>query len=117
MDVKKNPVSKEHWAWIKLRVLAAGFPSWKPLAEKHGYTKAAFSMTRCYAFPSIEKIIAETIGITPQALFPNRYRKDGRPIGRNYPRVVRLSERKKICNGKNKKTVLHEKEGERGGLV
>jgi len=109
MDVKRNPVSKQHWAWIKLRLIAAGFPDWKSLAEKYHYTRSAFTLTKSYAFPNIEKIIAETIGMTPQELFPNRYTSEGKPIGRNYPREVRLSERKKIRNGKDLKRNSHEK--------
>jgi len=103
MDIKRNPVSKEHWAWIKLQLTKAGFPEWKPLAEKHQYTTSAFSITRCYAFPNIEKIIAETIGIAAEDLFPNRYAADGRPLGRVYPRGIRLTERKKICKGKDRR--------------
>ena len=108
MAVKRNPVSKKHWAWIRIRLIDAGFPNWKVLADKHGYTKSSFSLTRCYAFPNVEKIIAETIGMTPQDIFPNRYNEDGSPIGRNYPRDVRLSERSKICNGKDKGRNNHE---------
>jgi len=111
MDVKPNPIPKELWAWIKLRLMAAGFPTWKPLAEKYQYTTAAFSITRCYAFPNIEKIIAGTLGMTPQALFPNRYMADGKPVGRNYPREMRLTERKKICNGKDEGEIRHEDQG------
>jgi lambda repressor-like predicted transcriptional regulator len=95
MDVKRNPISREHWAWIRLRLAEVGFPKWKPLAEKHQYTTSAFSITRCYAFPNIEKIIAETIGLAPQDVFPSRYMKDGKPIGRNYPRENRKT-RKEI---------------------
>lgn len=102
MDVKKNPISNELWSWIKYRLTLTGYPTLKSLATKHNYSKEAFTLVKNYAFPNTEKIIAETIGMTPQDLFQNRYTEDGKPIGRNYPREIRLSERKKIRNGKNK---------------
>ena len=102
MDVQKNPISNELWSWIKYRLTQAGYPTLKSLAADHDYSKEAFAIVKNYAFPNIEKIIAETLGMTPQDLFRNRYTEDGTPIGRNYPREIRLSERKKIRNVKNK---------------
>jgi lambda repressor-like predicted transcriptional regulator len=107
MDIKKNPISKDHWAWIKYRLTQVGFPTWPSLACKHKYSISAFTLVKNYPFPNVEKIIAETIVMTPQDLFQNRYTADGRPIGRNYPREIRLSERKKIRNGKNKRGNNH----------
>ena len=99
MDVKKNPIPNECWSWIKYRLTISGYPTLKALAAKHNYSKESFVIVKNYAFPNVEKIIAETIGMTPQNLFPNRYTIDGLPIGRKYPRE-RLSERKRKRNVK-----------------
>jgi len=103
MDVRKNPISNELWSWIRYRLIQAGCPTLKSLAAKHNYSKESFLIVKNYAFPNVEKIISETIGMAPQDLFQNRYTSDGKPIGRNYPRQIRLSERQKIRNGKNKR--------------
>jgi Ner family transcriptional regulator len=105
MDIKKNPIPNEIWSWIKYRLTRAGYPTWPSLAAKHNYSVSAFTLVKNYAFPNVEKIIAETIGMTPQNLFPDRYTADGRPIGRTYPREIRLTERKKIRNEKDESRV------------
>lgn len=107
MDVKKNPISNEHWSWIKYRMIQAGYPTLKSLAPKYNYSISAFTLVKNYAFPNVEKIIADIIGMPAQDIFPNRYSIDGKPIGRNYPREIRLSERKKIRNEKNKRGNNH----------
>lgn len=109
MDVKKNPISNELWSWIKYRLTIFGYPTLKALATKHNYSKESFVIVKNYAFPNVEKIIAETIGMTPQNLFPNRYASNGQPIGRNYPREIRLSERKKNRNGKDESRVSNKR--------
>lgn len=110
MDVKKKPLSNEYWLWIKYRLAQVGYRTWLSLAVKHKYHVSAFTLVKNYAFPNVEKIIANTIGMTPQDLFPNRYSVDGTPIGRKYPRDVRLSDRKKIRNGKDKRGKNHKEQ-------
>ena len=106
-NIKQNPVSEELWSWIHHRIKTKGF-NWITLAEKHGCHPSTIKTAKDYAYPRIEKIIAEAIGMTPQALFPNRYTSDGKPIGRNYPRDRRLTRKKTICNGKDEKENCHE---------
>ena len=105
MNIKKTPISDELWSWIKYRLTQVGHPTWPSLARKHNYSITAFTLVKNYAFPNVEKIIAETIGMTPQDLFPNRYMSNGLPIGRKYPRGKRLAERKKNRNGKDESRV------------
>ena len=107
MDIKKNPISNEHWSWIRYRLTQAGYPTWPSLAAKHNYSVSSFTIVKNYAFPNTEKIIAETIGMTPQDLFQDRYSSDGKPIGRNYPRDIRLTDRKKNHNKKDKQGNNH----------
>jgi lambda repressor-like predicted transcriptional regulator len=107
MNIKKNPVSNELWSWIKYRLTQAGYPTLKSLAPKYNYSKTAFTLVKNYAFPNVEKIIADIIGMPAQDIFLNRYFSDGKPIGRTYPREIRLSERKQIRNGKNKRGNNH----------
>jgi len=84
-NIEKNTVPKERWLWIRNRIELKGL-SLASIARDHGYHKSAVGLARDYRYPAIEKIIADTIGLTPQDLFPSRYSADGQPIGRNYPR-------------------------------
>ena len=98
-NVKKMPILREHWLWIRNRIELKGL-SLVSIAKDHGYNVRAITLVKDYRYPAIEKIIADTLGYTPQDLFQDRYTPDGEPLGRRYPREIRLTERKKICNGK-----------------
>lgn len=93
-NIEKNTVPKERWLWIRNRIELKGL-SLANIARDHGYHKSAVGLARDYRYPAIEKIIADTLGLTPQDLFPNRYTTDGKPLGRNYPRDHR-KKRKEI---------------------
>jgi Ner family transcriptional regulator len=43
------------------------------LSAKHGLTKSAVSVALCKRWPSVEKIIAEAIGIPAHRIWPSRY--------------------------------------------
>ena len=94
-SVKKEPLAREHWLWIRNQIELKGL-SLDSIATAHGYHKSAVGLARDYRYPAIEKIIADIIGLTPQDLFPDRYTADGKPIGRNYPRD-RRKKRKEIA--------------------
>ncbi|MGA2525931.1 MAG: helix-turn-helix domain-containing protein [Smithellaceae bacterium] len=104
MRIKKNPVSIELWSWIKHRLLTEGYPSFRALGKAYRYSDGAFKNVKNYAYPKIEKIIADIVGMKPQDLFSNRYDVNGKPIGRNYPRSRRITKRKSICNIKTKRS-------------
>lgn len=84
-NIRRNPVSEDLWLWIHNRIRAKGF-TWVTLAQKYGCKPATIQCAKYYAYPRIEKIFADELGIAPQDIFPNRYTAEGKPIGRNYPR-------------------------------
>ncbi|MFH1857319.1 MAG: helix-turn-helix domain-containing protein [Candidatus Omnitrophota bacterium] len=92
--LKKEPLSLKQWLWIRNRIELQGL-SLASIARDHGYHKSAVGLARDYRYPAIEKIIADTLGLTPQDLFPDRYTSDGKPLGRSYPRD-RRKRRKEI---------------------
>ncbi|MGV8059688.1 MAG: transcriptional regulator [Smithellaceae bacterium] len=102
MNIKKNPVSNDLWSLIKHRLLINGYPTFRALGAAYGYSDGAFKNVKNYAFPMAEKIIADILGVEPQDIFPTRYKPDGKPIGREYPRGRRIAKRKIICNRKDK---------------
>ena len=61
------------------------------LSQSHGYNPDALRNALTRPWPKAEAIIAECLGVTPQAIWPTRYRPDGLPksgrgergIGRN----------------------------------
>lgn len=110
MSNKKIPLSNEFWSWIKYQLAIKGYPSFRALGKAYKYSDGAFKNVKNYACPANEKIIADIIGMTPQTLFPNRYSVNGKSIVRDYPCVQRLSERKKLINGKDSEANRHETE-------
>lgn len=89
-NVKKEPLSRTHWLWIRNQIELKGL-SLSGIARAHGYHKSAAGLVRDYRYPFFEKIIAEILGCDPQDIFLDRYTPDGKPIGRNYPRDRRRS--------------------------
>jgi lambda repressor-like predicted transcriptional regulator len=95
-----DPLSNDHWSWIRSLLVAKGYNSFRALGAAFGYSDGAFKNLKNYTFPATEKIVAGILGLEPQDVFPNRYKPDGSPIGRNYPRDHRITKRKIIRNGK-----------------
>jgi len=95
-SVKKEPLSRDRWLWIRNRIELKGL-SLASISRNHGYHISAAGLVRDYRYPAIEKIIADILGLPPQDLFPDRYTADGKPLGRNYPRD-RRKKRKEIAH-------------------
>ena len=76
---KKDPTD-----WTPVRVVfelhTAGW-SLRELGLKHSYKSNALGTALHRRYPKGEAIIAETLGISPELIWPSRY-EDGLPIGR-----------------------------------
>lgn len=73
-------------------------PDWHPAdvlaaLKKRGLTLAGLSTANGYhataagkalkrSWPAVERLIADALGVTPQAIWPSRYASDGTPRGR-----------------------------------
>lgn len=98
----KKPAPKDwHKADIKAAVEKAGH-TLRGLSKKHGLSHAYFGESLHRPIPKAQAILAETIGLPPQKIWPSRYEKDGTPKtglygksqanGRDYlPRIVQKS--------------------------
>lgn len=101
-NVKKEPLSRQHWLWVRNQLGLKGL-SLASISKAHGYHKSAAGLVRDYRYPFFEKVIAKILDLTPQDLFPSRYAVDGKPIGRNYTLTkmgLKSMEKRRNCNEK-----------------
>lgn len=68
-----------HNADIKAALEKAGWTLSK-LAAAHGYARSTLCAPLKMAWPKGERIIATTLGTTPQTIWPSRYDDAGAPI-------------------------------------
>ena len=77
---------------------AAATADWHPAdvlaaLKKRGHSLAGLSVAKGYhptaagkalrkSWPAMERILAEAIGVVPQAIWPSRYDADGHPVSR-----------------------------------
>ena len=83
MDIDKKTSDLFHdeskrRAWI-IYQLALKDESLASIAREAGVSRQAIWQALVKPYPRAERIIAESLGLTPQALFPERYNGDGLP--------------------------------------
>lgn len=66
---KKAP---DRRAWIKYQLELKGW-SLSALSKKHGYTRSAVQQALDRPYPKVEKIVASTLGMSVEQLWPERY--------------------------------------------
>lgn len=74
-----------HNADIKAALEKTGWTLSK-LAAAHGYARSTLCVPLKRAWPKGERIIATTLGTTPQTIWPSRYNEDGTPISGRHMR-------------------------------
>ena len=85
-----------HKADIKCALEKRGY-TFAKLSRLNGYGSTSMQMILYKPWPRAERIVAETIGVAPQTIWPSRYHEDGRPksernsrgIGRYKPKASR----------------------------
>ena len=70
-----------HPEQIKAAVRMRG-PSLDALSRNHGYERSACRYALRRPWPAVEKIIADALGLSPQAIWPSRYDAKGLPLTR-----------------------------------
>lgn len=79
VDSPKKPAPTDwHPADIKAALERRGW-SLRRLSTRHDYQPGSLRYALRLAWPRAEKIIAKAIGVTPQEIWPSRYRADGEP--------------------------------------
>lgn len=81
-DIPKEPGQRREW--IKYQLRLKGY-SLAKLSLEYGTYRDAVVQALKVPVPKWEKIVAATLGLRPQDLWPERYREDGRP-NRHSPR-------------------------------
>jgi Ner family transcriptional regulator len=69
-EVPKNPAERRAWILYRLRLRGLSF---RQLARETGVSQQAMSAACMAPNIHLEPVIAEAIGLTPQALFPERW--------------------------------------------
>lgn len=75
-----DPIKRR--AWVKYQIHLQG-RSMAEIAADAGVDRRSLYTAFCRPYPRMEKVIADTVGLSPQVLFPDRYDADGLP---NRPR-------------------------------
>ncbi len=87
-------------AWVIYQVSIQG-RSLAAVARGAGVKKQTLYRAFDIPYPRMEKAIADAVGVTPQALFPERYDEDGLPNRRmGRPRNFTAQEAKNITRGR-----------------
>jgi Ner family transcriptional regulator len=75
---KKPALQDWHKADVKAAIEKAG-QTLRGLSKLHGVSSAYFAEALHRPIPRAQAILAEVIGVQPQAIWPSRYEKDGAP--------------------------------------
>lgn len=75
-DPANNYLRRRAWVQYQLLLLGRNLAS---IAKELGVHRKQPAIALVKPYPKMEKAIADTIGITPQELFPERYDADGLP--------------------------------------
>lgn len=67
-----------HHADVLCALKKAGW-TLRQLSVHHGYAPGTLRHALVRPWPRAERLIADALGITPQTIWPSRYRRDGRP--------------------------------------
>ncbi len=77
-----------HPEQVKAAIRMGGLPL-DELSRRNGYHRSACRRALKFAWPAVEKIIADALGLTPQAIWPSRYDAKGKPLTRRNSRSAR----------------------------
>lgn len=99
---KASPAKDWHKADIKAALAKVGW-SLNQLGLVHGYNcKSALARALHAPYPRAERIIAEAIGVKPEAIWPSRYDANGesnRPRGRTPMRPAAYAHKGSTATG------------------
>lgn len=78
-EIPDDPVQRNEWIKFQLRMRGS---SLSKLARRLGVTRQAVRNALSAPYPRMERVIADELGLPPQAIWPERYerrRAGGRP--------------------------------------
>ena len=71
--IPADPVQRNEWIKFQLRVRGS---SLSELARSLGVTRQAVRNALSSRYPRMERVIAAEIGLAPEVIWPERYRRD-----------------------------------------
>jgi Ner family transcriptional regulator len=94
-DSPKKPAFGEDWhpAEVVCALRLKGKTTLRRLSRQHHYHPGAAGRALRNAWPKMERLIAEAIGVTPQTIWPSRYNADGSPRSGRGERALRNPKR------------------------
>lgn len=98
---KKSTPQDWHRADIKAALEKAGW-SLQRLSRANGYQTGSLRMALRVPWPKAEALIAAVIEITPQTIWPSRYRPDGSPKSRRHERGLGRAKPRHVSHTPNK---------------
>jgi Ner family transcriptional regulator len=81
-DIPKEPAERREW--IKYQLRLKGYSMSRLAKESGAETRNPAIAALAHNYPKWERIIADAIGLKPEAIWPERYGSDGRPIKHSY---------------------------------
>lgn len=107
IDIRNK--ERKTWIWIKQR-LAQADSSFAKLTRLHGVKKQNIAIVKHSPYPKYERLIAESIGLDPWDLWPDRYDAAGNPNRistryRGHEHFLQLSQNRPKVNGKERRRV------------
>ena len=82
-DFESNPPSSEDWHPADvLAALKKRGHSLAGLSVANGYHPTAAGKALKQAWPAVERMVADALGLQPQVIWPSRYDSEGQPRSR-----------------------------------
>ena len=80
IDSPKKPARQPDWhpAFIVYQLRLKGL-SFRRLARLNGYAQGSATLVTRIAWPKMQRLVANAIGVQPQEIWPSRYNPDGTP--------------------------------------
>lgn len=73
-EIPDDPVQRNEWIKFQLRMRGS---SLSKLARRLGVTRQAVRNALSAPYPRMERVIADELGLPPQAIWPERYERRG----------------------------------------
>ena len=75
-EIPINPAQR--WEWLKYQLRSRG-SSFRKLGDELGVSSNAVLMAKYGPYPRMERAIARKLGLSPTAIWPERWNDDGTP--------------------------------------
>lgn len=75
-EIPINPAQR--WEWLKYQLRSRG-SSFRKLGDELGVSSNAVLMAKYGPYPRMERAIARKLGLSPTAIWPERWNVDGTP--------------------------------------